>query len=297
MQVKKMGCRMNLPSLLIILAAALPLLLRAKNVMPWMCLEFCEESTEQINSNLQQLADHHTSISKVSFEKYTLGPNSELVDNELTEVNSQLLKLGFQTWPLLSSYPHPPEFINWMRQVFRNPQPFIDSCISEAEKFGYSGYNLDWEPTDGEQPVSTVTDADGLAYAQFIDIFASKLHEANLGLTVDVATWSPAWNYTALAQTGADSFVSMGTYTATDSSFSSQLQLMIDSFGPERSGVGLETVNATSLERLPLSEVAWRFDQIRASGARELCMWKMPVPPGWWPMVDAFARQPEDTQP
>ena len=38
--------------------------------------------------------------------------------------------MGFEAWPLLSSYPHPPEFIDWMRQVFANPQPFIDEVIT-----------------------------------------------------------------------------------------------------------------------------------------------------------------------
>ena len=39
--------------------------------------------------------------------------------------------------------------------------------------------------------------------------FAQGLREHGLRLSVDVAGWSPIWNYDALAQTSADSFISM----------------------------------------------------------------------------------------
>jgi hypothetical protein len=56
-----------------------------------------------------------------------------------------------------------------------------------------------------------------------------------------------------------DSFLLLfcqGTYTSSDSSFTNQLDLLVDAFGPSRSGVGLETVNASTEERLPLDEVS-----------------------------------------
>lgn len=37
-------------------------------------------------------------------------------------------------------------------------------CVNDAKKYNYTGYNLDWEPTDG------VTEEDGVRYAQFIDV-------------------------------------------------------------------------------------------------------------------------------
>jgi len=257
--------------------AALP-----KRVMVWMCLEFCQESSETISKNLAEIQQHSDVLTAVSFEKYTLGPNSTLVDNDLTTVSFQLNAFGLETWPLLSSYPHPPEFIDWMRSVFDNPEPFIESCISEANKFKYVGYNLDWEPTDN------VTDEDGIRYAEFIETFSQALHQHHLLLSVDVATWSPIWNYTAIAATSVDMIISMGTYTSTDSSFSKQLDLLLSSFGSERSGVGLETVNASTSERISLDEVVWRFQQISLSGAREVDIWCMPVPPLWWPLLRSF---------
>lgn len=49
------------------------------------------------------------------------------------QVSSELIALGLEAWPLLSSYPHPPEFMDWMRQVFQNPDPFIKQvCHSDT---------------------------------------------------------------------------------------------------------------------------------------------------------------------
>ncbi|RYH05953.1 hypothetical protein EON65_43485 [archaeon] len=256
-----------------------------KRIMTWLCLEFCDDTAEITELNFKQLSDHKDIISAVSFEKYTLGPNSSLVDNNLTEVASRINGLNLEAWPLLSSFPHPPEFIDWMRQVFANPQPFINSCVLEAQRYGYVGYNLDWEPTDD------VTSEDGEAYSVFIDTFAKGLQQANLRLTVDIATWSPIWNYTTIASSGAlERGISMGTYTSSDSSFSKQLDTLITAFGPGRAGVGLEVVNASSGALLPLEEVQWRFEQIASSGATEVDLWRMPVPKGWWPMLTKFAH-------
>lgn len=38
--------------------------------------------------------------------------------------------MNLEAWPLLSSYPHYPEFMEWMRQVFEQPQVFIDQVYT-----------------------------------------------------------------------------------------------------------------------------------------------------------------------
>lgn len=259
-----------------------PVVAGKKRVMTWLCLEFCQESQETIQKNIQQILEHKSIFDAVSFEKYTLGPNSTLVDNNLTVVSPRIVSMGLEAWPLLSSYPHPPEFIDWMRTVFKHPQPFIESCIREAHKNHYVGYNLDWEPTDD------VVTEDGAAYAQFIDVFAKELHRAGLQLTVDIATWSPIWNYTMIANTHVDRGISMGTYTATDSSFAKQMTNLTSAFESNRAGVGLMTVNASSNDPLPLSEVQFRMDSIVASGATEIDIWSSPVPEEWFPLLQEF---------
>lgn len=75
---------------------------------------------------------------------------------------------------MVSSYPYPPQFIFWMREVFHNPQPFIDSCISEAQQNGYTGFNIDWEPAYGGN------NEDALLYAEFLDTLSTQLHQHNI---------------------------------------------------------------------------------------------------------------------
>ena len=273
-------------SILLILLLCIVYSFSKKDSMTWLCLEFCEESQSEIKYNLNQLKKNSDLFTRVSFEKYTLGANSTLIDNELTEVNSEILSMGFESWPLLSSYPHYPQFMEWMRQVFANPQPFIDSCINEAKKYSYTGYNLDWEPTDD------VKDGDGEDYAAFIDTFAKALHKENLKLTVDIATWSSVWDYDALPLTSADEFISMGSYTSNDNSYMNQLNLMKDTFGVNKAGIGLETVNASNSERLTLDEVAFRFKAIMDMGFTSIALWKSPVPPGWLPFIEKYINTP-----
>jgi len=190
--------------------------------------------------------------------------------------------MGIQeTWPMLSSYPHPPEFIEWMRYAFDHVDEFTEQCVSEAMKYNFTGYNLDWEPTDG------VNEDDGARYAQFIEDFAQGLHAKNIKIKVDVATWSTVWDYTAIAATSADYIITMGTYTSNDTSFVNQLSKAVTAFG-DRLGVGLESVNASTSERIPLNEVIWRFQEIEDSGATEIDIWKFPIPPMWWSIMRQF---------
>jgi hypothetical protein len=119
---------------------------------------------------------------------------------------------------MVSSFPYPPEFILWMRQVFSNPQPFILACIRDAKEYGYTGFNIDWEPAEG------ATSLDAKNYAKFLDTLSRSLHKEGIKVSVDFATWSPIWNVPALAETSVDYMLDMGTYTGSDTSFTSQLQ-------------------------------------------------------------------------
>ena len=133
-----------------------------RGVMPWLCLEICHETSQNITSNLNQIEMNKDLISYVSFERYGLGSNSTLNLYNLTDVNPIIQKMGLKTTPMIISVD-----INNMRQVFENPQPFFDSVKAETEKNGYSGWNIDWEPSD-----PSISDADGLNYAKFLDAFS-----------------------------------------------------------------------------------------------------------------------------
>ncbi len=114
-------------------------------VMPWMCLEFCSWTPDDISNHLLQVSNLTNSglINAISFERYGLGPNGTLVTHSnLTNVIPQLSSIGIDMYPMISSYPYPPQFLNWMRTLWSSDtltQNFIHQCVSLAQKNGYKG--------------------------------------------------------------------------------------------------------------------------------------------------------------
>ena len=287
-------------------ASVVPAQVPAKKgyVMPWMCLEICD-TPSSIQQQLQTIREHTDSLSGVSFEIYTLGDDcalrkfnaSDVPPLGLTAVTEDIHAAGLESWPMISSWPHPANFITYIRKVVNNDvcsNSFISQALKEARKYNYTGYNLDWEPTYSNS-TAPVTKADAQAYATFVNKFATALHDAGFKLGVDMATWvtiphGPSfWNYTALAATEVDKGISMGTYTSCDTSFEKQLSLITNAFG-RRAGVGLQNVNASNNTPLSYAEVAFRFDAIKKSGVKEVDIWSMPIPINFWPFIEAFAE-------
>lgn len=272
-------------------------------VMPWMCLEICD-SPASIQQQLQIIRNHTDSLSGVSFELYTLGDDcalrkydaSDVPPTGLTPVNDNIHATGLESWPMISSWPHPDNFITYIRKVVNDDacsDSFIRQALKEARKGQYTGYNLDWEPTYSNS-TAPITQQDAHAYAVFVNKFAKALHAEGFKLGVDVATWvtetgAPSfWDYAALAATTVDKGISMGTYTSNDNSYINQLSLITSAFGV-RTGVGLENVNASDNSLLSDEEVAFRFSAIKAAGVTEVDIWSMPIPDNFWPFLEDFA--------
>ena len=269
-----------------------------KYVMPWLCLEICD-AADEIQTQLEAISDHLNLLGGVSYEKYTLGPRCELVRNSsLTTISKDDLQ-GLDDWPMISSFPHPPAFITWFRSVIYVKECsdlFIASALDEAKTNDYTGYNLDWEPvfSEGAGHQLPLTETDAQQYAKFIDEFATKLHQEGFKLGVDIASWSsgngspPIWDFSAIAQTAVDRAISMSTYTANDELFAENLDALVGAFGKERSGVGLMTVNATDESPLSTEELQYRFDLITKAGVTEIDLWRMPIPPNFWQVLENF---------
>jgi hypothetical protein len=275
-------------------------------VMPWMCLEICD-SKESIQEQLDVLRDKSDILSGVSFELYTLADDCVLSNFDymnMTHVNQDIIEMGLDNWPMISSWPHPPEFITWIRKVIYDDecsQKFINEAISEAKKNNYFGYNLDWEPTYSNTTLP-INSNDALAYAKFVDNFAKQLHIHGYKLGVDFATWKTSpdgtgpsfWNIEALGKTAVDKGISMGTYTSNDDSFINQLNILIDGFGESRSGVGIESLNASNSSPLSANEIKFRFNAIVDAGLTEIDIWDMPIPESFWPYIEKFVNEDDD---
>lgn len=173
----------------------------------------------------------------------------------------------------------------YIRKLLVNPTPFIKAIIAEGIKNGYTGYNLDIEPTESKdcQP----GDAD--AYATFINAFADAAHANGMILTVDTASWCSIWNHTLLNATRADYIVSMDTYSSSVTGFTNAINRLLTYYAPERLIAGLPDRNWNNGNRdFTDDELKQRFDLLKAKNVNKISIWSMPFPENWWKFVDEF---------
>jgi hypothetical protein len=257
----------------------------SQTVMVWMCLERCFNTTsEQVQEHVQLLQQHSATVDSVAFEQFNLGPNSTLLDNpSLSSVALQLRASGFKTFAMVSSWPYPPDFIFWLRELFSNPVPFTTQCIAAASQFNLTGFNLDFEPAVG------VTEADALAYAAFLSNYTSAMHQHGVLVTADIAGWSPLWNLTALNATPVDKFFYMGTYARNFTTFSKQLAKVTSAISADKLAIGLQNYGANETD--VVGDPAQRFDAIANYQAiKSVGIWVMPLNADWFAAVAAWKR-------
>lgn len=267
-----------------------------RDTMVWMCLEICDNKT-RITQQLDTIRFHSKSLTSVSYEKYTLSNTSELVlYPRLSDVGLALRQMtGFRgkkmkTFPMITSHPYPVDFIDRMRRLFRNPVSFFDSAISELQKHGFDGYNVDFEP----KPPGIVPD-DAVKYCDFLSKFADRLHAINKTLQVDVANWSLLWNYTLLGKTRTDDVITMATYAGNFTVFSNALSRAVREIGIKKLQAGLMIVNPQTNKGYTKQEIDARFNQIQSFNVKGVAVWRMHPEIGtgsyWWTALERFLNQ------
>jgi hypothetical protein len=270
-----------------ILSSSLVLVQSVRIAHTWLCLERCGFDSNDILAQIDQYAVNSSLLGPVvAFERFNLGNQSNLIVNNLTMVAPIFNKMGYQSLAMVSSYPYPPEFLTYMRTVFKNPQPFINDCVDHAKKEGLAGYNIDWEPTDGNgAPVPTAQDA--LDYANFLDVFSKAMHANQLIATVCIATWSPIWNMAAIGATAIDFVMQMETYTDDWTIWQQQFANTLNGIPNDKLIVGLETVKSDGSPYSD-SDLKLRFDAIKAANIDRIGIWDSPIPDNWWQFISAL---------
>lgn len=243
----------------------------AMEVQVWMCLETCNATAPEISQRLDQLTRIAPYIDAVSYERYRLGEGGKLTQFDNTDINPYIHNLKLKSIPMVSSYPYPPEFLSWMRQVFQHPEPFIDDLLLAAKENHYHGFNIDWEPT------VHATAQDALDYAAFLGHLGTTLHAKGLTLSVDVATWNSIWNITALATQPIDRIITMATYTANPTTWAKHFQYYVDNVPVERLGIGLMAVNVNTNRNYTLSTLKERMAAMEQAGIQSMSIWKLPL--------------------
>jgi hypothetical protein len=268
----------------VLFAAGAASMLPSKVAMPFLCLERCTQNSTIVNMTIAATAQQSGLLGAVVTERYNLGAGGKLLrGSNLTDSVAGLRANG---WPaaapiiaMVSSYPYPIGFATWMRQVFADPDPFVEQLLAEASEWQLGGFNIDWEPV-----AKTVEPADAGKYATFLGYIGQKLSAQGLSVTVDVATWSPLWNYKLLLELAAphlDGIMVMSTYTDDQETWVRELAGAEAAFGASgKLIVGLETErsNATAY---PAAQLQERFAALSKAGLHRVGLWKAPVPAEW----------------
>lgn len=290
-------------------------LLPSAFIMPWFCLGRCDNGTvadiesqvsqiEQINKDFASGVGHYK-IEVVAFEKWNLGVDGTLdihPSDNLFDLNLYLKtvkpNIGIkQRIAMVSSYPYPPQILNWTRALIANPQPFTDALIQQLLSEDIDGVNIDLEPT------AEATEADALAYAGFLSGLNKALAEAPGRpriLSVAGANWSTFWNIPAIASalaansaTSTGYFTSMNTYTASQESFETQLAFNMASFGvntPKANQFGTLVVGLEDDNSNPTSAQG-HFQVLQKENLCQIAVWRMPLVPFYLPLLDAFGKR------
>lgn len=215
---------------------------------------------------LSQLQAHKGLVTDVSYGAYACNSTGGLVSSFNATLDKELAALGVRRHALIGCGKTP-----MLRTLFSNPTPFINAAVAEIEARAFDGYNLDFEPYDGMP-----TNADGLAYAAFVDTFADALHAAapRKALSLDFFTNVPIWNLAALNSTSIDTLISMDTYVQGNATFEAYSQVAHAYIAPAKLGLGMCTTpsqSGTPYGPDPCGSASWtptmlseRFDYLTA---------------------------------
>lgn len=272
-------------------------------IMPWFCLQRCGYNVSEVMSHIDdaaELSSHDVpALNTVAFERYTLGPNGTLLfDPELFDMNKYILKnatlsaLFPRRIAMVSSDPNPPQFLDWMRELFDNPDPFTDAIISELETHNLTGINVDFEPTS-----SNATSLDAARYAWFLLALRSRLAARGKILTVAAATWSPVWNLTLMADalSGGNQTIgyltSMNTYTIKDDSFEKQLSKDMHAFETHGTLKSLVVGLQTHPAKFNATDLQFHFDLLKQHNVCRIAIWDAPLTVGMIPHLANLSKR------
>ena len=246
-----------------------------KTAIVWMGLEI---TGENITSDLLSISAHREELTGVSYEHYVLSSQGELEPIfMITNVTHSIKSFGLETFPMIIS-----ANLNDIEYLLSHPTNFISSAVSQAVTFGYTGYNIDFEPPQ------TANSSVALQYSIFLSTFANALHEKGIELTVDIASWNSFWNFDELNNTSADMLYDMDTYASPLLNFGFALENAVTQISLQKLGVGLITTNVNNGSNLSSVSVRSRFQSLESDNVSNVAVWDMPLNSYWWSYLSLF---------
>jgi len=254
-------------------------------VMPWHCLERCGDDAKDIAFGFWQHAVNRSVLTTASFEAHDLAQDGTVRPSpNLTRVGPAGVfpLVGARAVSMISSYPYPSWILDAMRKAFARADAFAADLVAIARADGLQGFDFDIEPADTKgfpQP----TAADAADYVAFLNTVADALHAQGLTVGVCVATWSKIWDLKALGGSRVDYVKTMQTYAGSDAEFAAALAGALADVPLSKLVVGLESTDDDNGGR-PFNDtqVALRFNAIKAAGVTRVGVWRAPIPDNWW---------------
>ncbi|KAJ5066256.1 chitinase domain-containing protein [Anaeramoeba ignava] len=244
-----------------------------KYISSWMGLE---RTGENIQSDLSQISSYSTTFTDISYERYDLGSQSTLVNNGFTDVTNDIKSDGLGTWPMITTVS-----LTKFHELMENPNQFITQATEEAVKRQFTGYNIDFE-------IESDSESDAQLFAQFLTQFADALHQHNIQLSVDIASWSTFWDFDLISNTSVDWIITMDTYCGNDDLFVQYLQKAIQKIPIQKLLVGLITVDPNTQKPFTTDQLILRFSQLTQNQIKGIGIWDEPVPDNWWYFISSF---------
>lgn len=217
----------------------------------------------------------------------------------MTGLYKELRAKGVRVLPVIyndESHNDPPTLLPKLRSLFASPEPVVSELVALAVDNDLDGWNLDFELA----PSENVTEADGLALANFIDLLAQGLEPHGKTVSIDVSTSrtpfvTSIWNMSSLNSSRLGRALDMGTYgdskgdPADWTNFVASFNRMRTWFECSKIGVGL---CPACLDRpWTPAELDKRFELIRSAGCiLEIDMWVNNCPDDWLPYLRRFLQ-------
>lgn len=248
-----------------------------------------EQAFSEINA-------HKDIVSQVSYGAYSVGSNGSFVGSVNLTMVKELRNMHIESWPLIGC-----GSTETLRELFSNPDPFINSAVEEIIRSGFDGYNIDFEPYDGRG-----TNDDGVRFGQFLNNFATELHKVNKKLSVDFFTNLPIWNLAAMNSSSTDYFISMDTYVQENKTFEAYLDIARSKLDGARIGIGMCAgtrlppytpfgPDPCPLDAWTMTELEERFeflDTLVGENSEvpfsQINMWVLPLGKSWWTVLEKY---------
>jgi hypothetical protein len=262
------------------------------NFMPWVC-QFCTWSGSN-SSFATEYNPYASNMTQLSTEMYYLSSSCtnwfcsrgyEDTSNDLTAWDHAH---GVRPLPMITTCTI--SVLQSFLGTSSNWAGFISTAVSTAQKYGYGGYNIDWEP-DTSCASGTTTAQNGYELAHFIDQFANASHVDNMIITLDFAYWDTLfWNTAALAKSTGDTFMEMN-YQCPGSGFTSNLAADVKNIGVAKLGEGLDPESGCTN-----AQMVTEFGQVAAAHVTNIEWWCLDdttaaLSPALWTAVHDFVYQ------